>query len=216
MQTFDCRFPQWQRNIFPKHFFLESYFSVTFDPSPITVKREHRQERSLLTQFQHLGNFILEKGKGKAALLEAASLGAQRPSATAREGATTGMEAGHEGVLAGIAHDLQSEPKLVGMFSPLSYTCPFVGLHRPGFTRRPRPQGSRRKATPATTAVLPLLVLDLFSPLFLPPGLFSGPAGVGVFLGITSLNGHRGRHLNWLPTRLSAVLPSPRRPGSRS
>lgn len=55
------------------------YFSVTFDPSPITVKREHRQERSLLPHFQHQGNLILEKGKGKAALLEAASLGAPRP-----------------------------------------------------------------------------------------------------------------------------------------
>lgn len=139
-------------------------------------------------------------------------MGTQRPPATAREGATMGMEAGHEEVHASIAHDLQSEPKLVSTFSPLPYSCPFVGLHRPGFTRRPRPQGSRRKATPATTAVLPLLVLDLCSPLFLPPGLFSGPAGVGVFLGITSLHGHTGRHLSRLPTRLSALVPLPAGP----
>lgn len=59
--------------------------------------------------------------------------------------------------------------------------------------------GHRAQATKparAATALLPLLLLRLCAPhppLFLPPGLFSAPAGVGVFLEITSLPWHTGR-----------------------
>ena len=107
---------------------------MTFDLSPNTVKRERRQEKALLPQFHHLGNFILEKGAGKVALLEAATIGAPRPPALGRDGAPVGEEAGREGISTDSADDLLSEPKLVGTFSPLASFLARSCLPRRRFT----------------------------------------------------------------------------------
>lgn len=72
------------------------------------------------------------------------------------------------------------------------------------------PLGHRAQATKpprAATTLRPLRFLRLCTPhppLFLPPGLFSAPAGVGVFLGITSLPWHTGRQAPRAPRRPSS------------
>lgn len=72
------------------------------------------------------------------------------------------------------------------------------------------PLGRRAQATKparAATALLRLLLLRLCAPhppLFLPPGLVSAPAGVGVFLGITSLPWHTDRQAPRAPCRPSS------------
>lgn len=79
--------------------------------------------------------------------------------------------------------------------------------------------GHRAQATKparAATALLPLLLLRLCAPhppLFLPPGLFSAPAGVGVFLEITSLPWHTGRQAHPDSPQAQRSQPSQLRPG---
>ena len=71
---------------------------MTCDLSPIIVKREARKGHSCLPPappFQHLENLILEKRKGKEALLEVASLGVSGVQPGGREGALGGKETGH-------------------------------------------------------------------------------------------------------------------------
>nr|XP_055170484.1 uncharacterized protein LOC129502746 [Nyctereutes procyonoides] len=197
----------------PQHFLLKWYFSVTFDLSPTPVKREHGQERSLLPQFQHLGTFIFEKGKGKAALLEAASLGAPGFQRWGEEGLLSGRRWNVRGSV--LALRTICLPNQRASFPLASLLC---WLLQPGFAQPPWPQGSRHKAPRAAIAPLPLLVLGLCAPLlpllFLPPGLIPEPARVGVFfLGSHACACTPARKRSGpRPTHLRALLPAP---GSR-
>lgn len=190
----------------PKHFLLKWYFSVTFDPSPTAVKREHRQEKSLLPQFQHLGTFIFEKGKGKAALLEAASLGAP------------GFQRwGEKGLLSGRRQDVRrSGLALRTVCFPLVSFLSLCWFLQPGFAQAPWPQGLSHKAaagrnrSPSSASSRPPRSTPSTC---LPP---SGPhsrasTGGGVFLGTTWM------HLHLSPQAFGpATDPPPRTaPGSR-
>ncbi|XP_077712581.1 uncharacterized protein LOC144288695 [Canis aureus] len=186
---------------------------MTFDLSPTPVKREHGQERSLLPQFQHLGTFIFEKGKGKAALLEAASLGAPGFQRRGEEGLLSGRRWNVRGSV--LALRTICLPNQRTSFPLASLLC---WLLQPGFAQPPWPQGSLHKAPRAAIASLPLLVLGLCAPLlpllFLPPGLIPEPARVGVFfLGPHACACTRARKRSGpRPTHLRALLPAP---GSR-
>lgn len=111
-------------------------------------------------QFQHLENLTLEKGKGKEALLEVASLGVPG----VQPGGEKGLLGGGDrtlGVPAGFADDLLLQPKLVGRFWPLPHSGPFVGFLGPGLHGPLRCRARTTESPQSATSLLPLLVLGL-------------------------------------------------------
>lgn len=98
----------------PKHFLSKRYFSVTFDPSPTTVKREQGEERNSCPNFSTWG--CSSSGREKERRPSWRRLPWELQTSNGFLGSSSFQtpveeEVGRERVGAGIADDQLSEPK---------------------------------------------------------------------------------------------------------